>query len=239
MLNIRFTDSFNDESFLSFSSKKIRRYSIADASVISIADYFSPERKKVEEFIENIYESKYGAKITSHYPILMSVRDSAGNIIAALGFRYGAKENLFLEQYLDEPAQNIVSEKFKDINLERGDLVEVGSLASIGGGASIFLYTALTAYLQKQGKKYIIVTATQFLRKYFAKLGLRPKFISKADNSRLSDKGASWGSYYASEPEVIAGDIDSACRMLKKHLKAELKDSDNDYLARIHFKENI
>ena len=56
--------------------------------VISIMPAFTDERRKVEDFIIEVYNRSYGAKIGVHYPILMSVRDDQNNILAALGFRY-------------------------------------------------------------------------------------------------------------------------------------------------------
>lgn len=236
MLNIIFKDNISECSYLSIASKGIRKFSTARPSVISLSHYFSPERRKVEEFIENIYAEKYEAKISSHYPILMSVRDIEDNIIAAIGFRYADEERLFLEQYLNEKIEDILGNKFKDKDINRGKIVEVGGLASKGNGASIFLFTALATYLKREGKEYVSVTATTFLRRYFAKIGLKLKFISKAENSKLIDNGASWGTYYATEPQVRAGTISSVCKLLKRKLKAELRDSDASYFARLHKK---
>lgn len=236
MLNIIFKDNICDYSYLSIASNRIRKFSTARPSVISISHYFSPERRKVEEFIENIYAEKYGATITSHYPILMSVRDTEDNIIAAVGFRYADEERLFLEQYLNEEIEVILGNKFKNKDISRGKIIEVGGLASRGNGASIFLFTALATYLQREGKEYVSVTATTFLRAYFAKIGLKPKFISNAENWKLPDNGLNWGTYYATEPQVIAGTLSSVCKLLKRKLKAELRDSDAEYFARIHKK---
>lgn len=235
MLNITFKNNLEIPRCLSFSGKKIRKFSKLKPSVISINDIFSPERRRVEEFIEYIYEKNYGAKIISHYPILMSVRDANDNIIAALGFRYAAQEDLFLESYLDEAIESSLGKKFRT-DIDREQVVEVGSLASLGNGASIFLFTALATYLQQQNIEYVSVTATKFLRSYFKKIGLNPKEISFADNSKLIDGGSSWGSYYDTEPQVIAGTLSSACNLLKRRLSATLSRSDDEYFARIHKK---
>ncbi len=235
MLNIIFTNNLEITRYLSLSNRKVSRFSPLKPSVISINDIFSPERRRVEKFIEDIYAKHYGATITSHYPILMSVRDVNNNIIAALGFRYATKEALFLETYLDEAIESSLSKKFKT-DVSRDQIVEVGGLASMGNGASIFLFTALATYLQQQDIEYVSVTATKFLRGYFNKIGLKPKEIRFADNNRLADKGASWGSYYNTEPQVIAGTLSSACKLLKKKLSATLSRSDAEYFARIHKK---
>ncbi len=221
------------EQALDFSEYRLKFYTKLSPKVISIAGIFSPERKRVEQFIEQKFLESYGARITRHYPILMSVRDAEDNILGALGFRYAKDEPLFLEQYLPgniEEAHLRVTGELKD----RAEFVESGNLASLGNGASIFLFTAMHAYLLQHGFTTIAVTATDFLHRYFLKLGLRPYVLAAADQSLLPDGGASWGSYYDADPRIITGDMQDTYGRLKKHLKLRFSGETSGLYARLH-----
>lgn len=115
----------------------------AKPSVISIIPAFANDRAEVEKFITDIYAQAYDASIAVHYPILMSVRNAQGKILAATGFRSAACEKLFLENYLDAPIEALAG-------VPREKIVEVGNLASNGGGASLFLFAAISAYLHNK-----------------------------------------------------------------------------------------
>jgi hypothetical protein len=166
----------------------------------------------------------------------MSVRNREDVILGALGFRCAADEPLFLEQYLDAPVEEAVSGVY-GMPAAREGIIEIGSLASEGDGASIFLITALMAYLQQQGFRHVTFTATSYLYKYFRVIGVDPCVIAAADQSRLSDGGASWGSYYDAQPRVIAGDVGFAARRLHEHLGVTLSPQHSGLLTRLHYRE--
>lgn len=226
----------NDEGYLqalNFNERRLRHYTKLAPHVISIAGYFSPERKRVEQFIEEKFAQAYNATIRTHYPILMSVRDENDTILGALGFRYAKEEPLFLEQYLTEHIEQAHS-RTTGISLPRADFVESGNLASLGNGASIFLFTAMHAYLLQNGFTTICVTATDFLHRYFLKLGLKPNVLAAADQSLLPDHGESWGSYYEANPRVITGSMGDTYERLKRHLQLSFSGETQGLCARIH-----
>jgi hypothetical protein len=101
----------------------------------------------VEAFIRAVYVRSYKADIAVSYPILMSVRDAGGTILAAVGFRYAKEEPLFLENYTGAPIEQV-------LRTPRERIAEIGNLASAGGGASIFLFAALASYLNFKGIDY-------------------------------------------------------------------------------------
>lgn len=233
MLRIMLKGDEGYEHALGFNHRRLKYYTRLSPSLISIAGLFSPERLRVERFIEDKFREAYGAVITRHYPILMSVRDEEDNILGALGFRYAKDEPLFLEQYLPVPVQEAHARVTGEI-LPRAAFVESGNLASLGNGASIFLFTAMHAYLLQHGFSTISVTATDFLHRYFLTLGLRPNVLGPADQSLLPDGGASWGNYYEANPRVITGDIqDTYCR-LKQHLKLTFSGEAEGMRTRLH-----
>ena len=226
----------NDEGFkasLSLNYQTIKRFSPLTPKRICITNLYSAERRRIERFIEQKFRYSYRAEITHHYPILMSVHDEDDNILAALGFRYANEESLFLEHYLNTPIEAALSQAYRT-NISRHDVTEIGNLASDGQGASIFLFTALNAYLEQQGKTVNVVTATDFLHRYFKKLGLKSKELAKANQSLLADGGLSWGSYYDENPRVIAGHVSQVLIKLRKHLQVVLEESETEMVTRIH-----
>lgn len=203
----------------------------AKPSVVSILPAFAKDRQEVEQFIIDIYAKSYGALIGIHYPTLMSVRDEQGGIMAALGFRYASEDTLFLEQYLRQPVETVLSSP-------RGQIVEIGNLASAGGGASVFLFAALSAYLDGRNQKHAVVTSTAFLSQRFRDMGLRPKILAKANPDLLLHKDEHWGSYYDTRPQVLAGRIDHGFRKLTRVLGAHYTQNAPRLLPRLHYKES-
>ncbi|PZP83730.1 MAG: hypothetical protein DI582_10445 [Azospirillum brasilense] len=220
---------------LSFDSDALRHLSSLRPSMIRITANHVSERRDVEAFIERIYAKTYGAVIGQHYPTLISVRDAEGRILAALGFRAAGEQKLFLEQYLDVPAEQAVGNAF-GVPLSRGSIVEVGNLASAGHGAAVFLFAALMAYLDCMGISHIALTGTKILRGYFAKLGLDPRDMGRADPSRLADHGASWGTYYDTDPRLIGGDVHASFQQLQKVMLVEQVCEAGMYEAQLHSK---
>lgn len=203
----------------------------ARPSVVSILPFFTRERQAVEDFIINTYAKAYGANIGVHYPTLMSVRDEQGNILAALGFRYAKDEPLFLEQYLKCPVEHI-------LGVERNGITEIGNLASAGGGASLFLFAALAAYLNNKGQSHAVITGTSFIEKRLRAFGLKPRRLANADPSLLLSQNEDWGSYYDTDPHVLAGEIKAGYVRLQKVMGAAYTDK-TVLLPRLHYKEDI
>ncbi len=154
----------------------------------------------------------------------MTILDKNNHILAAVGFRFADREELFLEQYLDDKVENILSSKYQK-NISRDQIVEIGSLASGGEGMSKFLFIALAAYLRKMGCSYAVMTGTSKLRSSFKKLNLKPITLCEASKERLADRTEDWGSYYDVKPQVLAGNIDSGYNTLKTVLGARITSS--------------
>ncbi len=200
--------------------------------VISICDLFHPERKKVEEFLEANYLRAFGGKLHSHYPILMSVRNKEGEILAASGFRYADGERLFLENYLDSSVEDELQKRFGKIT--RNDVVEIGNLVSSDNdkarGVAFFLFRAMATYLKSQNKKIACATATLPLRRIFRLVNFKTETLAKA-SIEMVDNPKDWGSYYENDPQVIAGLIDECSAPLETLKLPSL-------YARIHHKSD-
>ncbi len=99
MLTLRYKENNLNTAKLHLKESRTLKLSALTPSVVSITGLFEPERQRVEDFIKAIYKQSYNADISVDYPVLMSVRNKDNDILAAVGFRYADKENLFLERY--------------------------------------------------------------------------------------------------------------------------------------------
>ena len=182
-------------------------------SLISLYDTNLDDSLEAKLFIKDIYHKYYQAKIGINYPTLMAILDKNNNILSAVGFRFADDQDLFLEQYLGGKIEDVLSDKYQK-NISRNQIVEVGSLASAGSGMSKFLFIALAAYLRKMGYYYTAMTGTSKLRTSFKKLNLKPITLCGAKKDKLINKDDDWGSYYDSDPKVLAGNIDIGYKTL-------------------------
>jgi hypothetical protein len=230
MLNLSFNENGLDTGKLSISAKNNVFFSRLRArpSIVSIVPFLSKDRQEVEQFIMDIYKNSYDADIKVHYPILMSVRDKDGKILAATGFRPAQDETLFLEQYLNAPVEEI-------LETPRSQIVEIGNLASKGGGASLYLFAALSAYLNHNSYSKAVVTSTDFLEKRFRLMGLFPIRHAKANPELLLCEGENWGNYYDTEPHVISGSVAQGYKRLQKQLGIEYTDCRPKLFPRLHY----
>lgn len=229
MISLQYSENGFQTGSLSFSKDTLFGHLKVRASLISIVPAFAKDRDAVETFIKGIYAHAYGALIDVHYPILMSVRDESGKILAATGFRPATAEPLFLEQYLGAPVEEI-------LETPREQIVEIGNLASDGGGASLYLFAALAAYLNYKGFTQAVVTSTDFLEHRFHQMGLQPKRHAKANPALLLSDGENWGTYYDTQPRVISGSVAQGYKRLQKQLGAEYKDCRPRLFPRLHYK---
>jgi len=229
LLKLKLEENKENTANLYLRGDRVGRFLNINPSVIDITWKYNSERTKVENFIKDIYAESYGAVINVDYPILMSVRNAHGDILAAVGFRYAEEEELFLEQYTNMAIENV-------LKVSRNKIVEIGNLASAGGGASIFLFTALSSYLSNQGVEYAALTGTESLYKTFKKMGLNPTNICNAKIELLKNNNEYWGSYYDTSPKVIVGSLLEGFKKLQKVLGAEFEDCRHELFSRLHHK---
>ena len=232
MFNMKYSENGLLTGQLSFRKAARLRQISAKPSTVSILLAADKDRLEVENFIKDVYANAFGAKIDVHYPVLMSVRDEDGRILAATGFRPARDSALFLEQYLDAPIETVLA-------TPRAQIVEIGNLASIGGGASLFLFAALAAYLHHNQYTQAVVTSTAYLERRFKLIGLKPQRHSKADPALLLSDGEDWGSYYDTQPHVISGAIVQGYKKLQQQLGIEYTDCRPRLFPRLHYKNTL
>ena len=165
-----------------------------------------PARAAFEHFIAARFGRAYGAHVTHFLPHLLGVRDGLARWQAAAGYAAASVQALFLEQYLDGPIELTLAAALGR-PVARAGIVEVGNLAAVSAGMARALIPLLARHLHRLGYRWVAFTATRALRNTFHRLGLRPLRLTRADPARLSDGGASWGTYYDHDPVVMAGKI--------------------------------
>lgn len=169
-----------------------------------------PERSACEDFIAARFQRAHGARIGHFSPHLLGVRDALGRWRAASGYTPADGRRLFLEQYLDAPVEQVISQD-RGRAIDRDRIVEVGNLAASSIGMARALIPLLARHLERLGYEWVVFTATRELRNTFARLGLHPVALAPADPARLLQRG-DWGRYYDNDPVVMAGRISHGVR---------------------------
>jgi hypothetical protein len=177
----------------------------ASTVVATHVDAGSPRRREVEAVIHDVFVRRFGARVTSFAPNLLLLERN-GSALAACGWRGAQTGALFLERYLDCPIDQAMARLARQ-RVDRARIVEVGNLAAEKSGGSLHVILALSAHLSRLGYEWVVFTATQELVGIFSRLGLPLLALAKADPSRLGADAQAWGSYYDSEPIVVAGRI--------------------------------
>lgn len=187
---------------------------------IDLQDENTSGRQALQEFIYDTFRRTYGANVQHYLPRLMSLTNHKDELIAAVGFHAAQNEPLFLEQYLDNPIENVISESV-GYNIQRGKIMEVGNLAVATAGGARGLIIALTSYIKGAGFDWVVFTAVPSLINSFKKLGLEIIPLAEARKDLLITNHDQWGSYYDLNPMVVAGDVRKGFGKLEQLLLLE------------------
>lgn len=179
----------------------------------------SAGRAEVEAFIAAVYSQRYGASVRQFAPVLVSLRDEHGELVAAAGYRAADLGPLFLENYLDDPVEALLPAD-AGCGPRRATIVEVGHLAASRAGEGRRLILLLGPHLAAEGFQWVVSTLTEELRNLFVRLGIVPLALGMADPAVLGEQAAAWGSYYDHRPLVLAGRIGQALQMLARRRAA-------------------
>jgi hypothetical protein len=165
------------------------------------------------QLIARQYRLAHGAVIQPCFGHL-ATREVRGRVAAALGYRRAAREGLFLETYLDQPIEAMLSSLFSR-TITRHDIVEIGNLASDNATAMVALWADAANDLGGDAEIAVAVL-TAPLRAMFRRLGLTLHEIAPADPARLGDEAAQWGGYYQLDPMICAGFISEGQQKLAR-----------------------
>jgi len=170
-----------------------------------------PRRDEVERFVRDVYRRHHDARLGALMPHLLTFADADDRIMAAVGLRCALEGPLFVERYLDEPAEQRLGRVHGD-DVRRESIVEFGNLAAESPGSARALILSMLPVLQDAGLRFVLFVATRQLRNTFTRLGFAPVRLQPADPARLGEDAAQWGRYYESQPDVVAGDLHGVAR---------------------------
>ena len=161
---------------------------------------------RLKQFATEIFVDRHGATPCTDYGDWHSINGEADQPLAVLAYRRAAEEALFLETYLSAPIEKLVSGAMgRDVG--RAAIVEIGCLAGMPTSALLTLWRDAARALARD-HEIAVATLTIGLRAMFARIGMPFIEIGQADPAKLAPgQTDQWGSYYASQPIVCAGNI--------------------------------
>jgi hypothetical protein len=173
--------------------------------VFALHNVHSPQRRALEAYIGQQFECAYGATITEYLPQLFSMQ-CQGRFSAVAGIRTALDGDLFVEKYLDEPVEQLLSQLSPTI-ISRSNIVEIGNLVSTHRGACQLFFTLHATVLYEAGFTWGVFAATDQVERIIRKLNFATFDLGGADPARLGQDAAQWGHYYDTSPTVRAVDL--------------------------------
>ncbi|MFT3673674.1 thermostable hemolysin [Aestuariivirga sp.] len=178
----------------------------SDALQVRLLTADDKDRRAAQDLIARRYEEQFGVRIVPDYPQFLTLQSGTGGLLSAVGIRRAADAPLFLEQYLDQPVEDVLAGAGLGRH-PRSAIVELGSLASLSNRASLYLIAAMAAYMQQKGFAVATVTGTRRLRRIFSLFDLDLSTLAAARAERLTGPTRNWGSYYDDDPQVLAAPV--------------------------------
>ena len=175
-------------------------------SSINLATPANAQRDLFEAFVRERFNAAHGARISHFMPELFGLHTAQDELTAVCGARLAQQEALFLEQYLQQPVEQVIA-RLAERPVERREIVEVGNLAASSPGNARLIIIAMTCLLARRGLQWVVFTGAAGLINSFRRLGLAPLRLCEADPQRLGEQRHAWGQYYEQRPQVFAGNI--------------------------------
>lgn len=173
----------------------------------------SVQRQRVEQYVFDQFQLNHGASVRDFLPLLLTM-SCQGGFTANVGIRPASGQDLYLERYLPDTTEQLLS-KLAGQRVERAHCVEIGNLVATQRGSSRLLFLILAAVLQRAGFGWLVFTATPQVQNTIKRLGFKLYGLGDADPSVLdADSLNNWGSYYDSQPQVVAGNLSEAVTIL-------------------------
>jgi hypothetical protein len=181
---------------------------------IQVAALESKKRNEIEHFIKQGFIKSYQAKISVTMPHLLALCN--GTYKAALGIRSG-KDNLFIEQYFS----GVIEQQplFVENNVMRKDIVEIGHLFSNNQRFTIPLFMITAVSLFYMNYKYMVFSGTEKVINLMSKSGVNCTHLCDANENKIESSTDEWGSYYSTNPKVIAVSLSDVIALIGQNSK--------------------
>jgi Thermostable hemolysin len=152
-------------------------------------------------FIGATYSLHYNARVTHLPKNIIALVDRQNKAHCAAGLR-DFSEPYFSEYYLDDHIEAVIS-VISGKPVKRYEIVEVSCLASRTPAASLHFIRDLIFYSEELAFNWAFFTATSRLEKMLRRMRLPLINLGVASSNRVPSPEA-WGSYYQTNPQVLA-----------------------------------
>jgi len=167
---------------------------------IRVAETKTPLWVQATEVVKDKFRSSYAASVEPNPQYFAVTQDQADRILACAGITFADHRVRFSEQYLTQPIEEILSQRFEK-TIERSNIVEIGNLISHHLTAGMILVNMIPLFSWCMGGHYLLCTVTPRVRQMMESCQIDFEPLLTADPARLADDGGkNWGSYYAKKP---------------------------------------
>lgn len=164
------------------------------------------EQNEISALIRENYHQVYQASISRCMPWLIGLYDASGELKAASGVQVASQGTLYLEKYLDDPIETMLSSRLS-LHVSRATVVEIGNFAARDGASARIMFAALCQVLTEYHFSWIVFTGTKKIRNTFHRLNLNPILLMPANPARLGNAAHEWGKYYQYDPQIMVGEL--------------------------------
>lgn len=169
----------------------------------------SQHRIALQHLIAQGFSRTYNASLQSFMPVLLGAGGTKP--YAALGVR-SASSTLFVETYMPAPVETMLAHT--NIAVKRAQIAEIGNLYSRHGSYTQPLLLATALGLLQLNYSVMVFTATTQLRALMTNIGLPLTYLCEASKHSLGSEGGEWGTYYDTQPQVVAMRISEIPRLI-------------------------
>lgn len=170
-----------------------------------VASRDSIVRHTLESRVRSGFGHHFDACIEGFMPDLAAYRHVSG-ATGVIGIRGANDERLFLESYLDQPVESVISDSARRPILRR-EVVEVGQFIVDDKAIVLDFFRDLVPFLRSRGYEWVCFTGTNRIRKLLTKVGFFGKPVAMATKDKVGSDALNWGTYYQFEPCVIVGKL--------------------------------
>lgn len=175
-----------------------------------------PGRTRAEAFIRARFQDTYDANVRVFMPWLLGITNRDNVLTSVIGFRPATADRLFLENYLDEAAEQAIC-RATGTPVDRRQIVEVGNLASSDSDSVRTLMIGLVTLLDRLPQaRWMMCTVGERLIRLLRRTRFFPLVLNQATQERLSPQDGDWGSYYRNTRQVVAGNVGYGLLELKR-----------------------
>ena len=169
--------------------------------ILRVINRRDPLRSDVETHIRRIFAAQHGAIIYEFPERLAAAIGPDLSPLCAAGIRT-AEDGFFSEYYLHAPVECVLARACR-APVQRGQVIEVTSLASDRPGHVFALLEYITQLGRAYGQSWGVFTATEKIRRCLERAGLAFTTLATAMSDAVPNPG-DWGDYYEANPAVCA-----------------------------------